>query len=156
MLKTFLNNCYDFTSQRCSVGTTLLASILSLTLGCFSDTANGIAYETLYVFSCRRSVPCSVTPLLFYIVSICHMRARHAHSPAKNALFPRRSKSTFLSVSFRITHLGRFAYSLSMYLSIILSTIGIAMVFSFKAFKPRAIKSPMRTRLSTTSTAATI
>ena len=147
---------YSFTVQRCSVGTTLLDSTFSPALDCFSDTASGIACENLYVFSSRRSVPCLGTPLLFYAVSTCHMKVRHAHSPAKNALFPLRSKSTFLSVSLRITHLGRFAYSLSIYLSISLSTTGIFIVFSFNAFTPSAIKSPIRTKFNTTSMAARI
>ena len=56
---------YTFTAQRCSVGTTLLDSTFSPSLRCFSDTASGIACENLYVFSCRRSVPCSGTHLLF-------------------------------------------------------------------------------------------
>ena len=122
----------------------------------FSDTASGIACASLYTFSYRRSVPCLGTHLLFYTVSTCHMRVRHAHSTAKNALFPLRSKSTFLSVSHRITHLGRFAYSLSIYLLISLSTTGIIMVFSFKAFTPRTINSPIRAKFNATSMAATI
>ena len=147
---------YSFTVQRCSVGTTLLDSTFSPALDCFSDTASGIACASLYTFSYRRSVPCSGTHLLFYTVSTCHTWVRHAHSTAKNTLFPLLSKSTFLSVSLRITHLGRFAYALSMYLSISLSTIGIVMVFSFKAFMPRTIKSPIRTKFNTTSMAARI
>lgn len=156
MLKYCFDDRYTFTAQRCSVGTTLLDSTFSPALGCLatpqavSPVQASTPSPTAEVSPVREHL-CSFTQFQFATQEV-----RHAHSPAKNALFPLCSKSTFLSVSLRITHLGRFAYSLSMYLSISLSTIGIVMVFSFKAFKPRAIKSPIRTKFNTTSMAATI
>ena len=110
-----------------------------------SDTASSIAFENLYTFSNRRSVPYGNTsaflphfnllltraklqavsllqaftlsptaevspmgtPLLFYLISTCYIRVRHAHSPSQNAISPLHYEIIFWSVSFRITHLGK-------------------------------------------------
>ena len=88
-------NYFIYTAQRCSSGTTLL----ELTFLLFADylatlpavpLVNGSTLSLIAEVSPVREHLCS-----FYVISIFCTRVRHTHSPAKNAIFPLRSKITF-------------------------------------------------------------
>ena len=102
----------SFTAQRCSVGTTLLDFTFSPALRC-PATPQTVSLVKPSTFSPAAEVSPAREHLCFFTsFQFATQEVRHAHSPDKNALFPLHSKSTFLSVSFRITHFIPCIFSL--------------------------------------------
>ena len=156
MLKYYFDDRHTFTSQRCSTGTTLL----DFTFLPFSDCSakpqaisllNDSTLSPTAEVSPSREHLCSFT-LSQFVTHRCVMLIRQT----KMHFFRFSPKAHFCLSHFASRMENRYISSFPIYESIMRSTTGILIVFSFNAFTPSAINNTIRTRFSTTSITATI
>ena len=142
--------------QRCSAGTTLLDSTCSPASSCPAtpqavSLVNGSTLSLTAEVSPVREHLCSFT-LSKSATHGCVMLIRQT----KMHFFRFSPKAHFCLSHFASRMENRYISSFPIYASIRRSTTSIRIVFSFNAFTPSAINSPIRTRFSTTSITATI